>query len=124
MLRLRRLRRKPAEPVLSHDHSRDRDGWMDEPRLLDPISPYMVRTAAEIALMSDERRAILTTESECRNGWPCRWDPLIDAVGGWEAFQKLVAGLIENVRPGLGVDTQLRHLEYELDLAGFTVTAD
>jgi hypothetical protein len=108
-----KLRRKPREPALS---------WMDEPREL-PISPFMVRTAAEIALMSDDRRAILA-ESETSNGWPCRWDPLIDAVGGWEAFQRLVARLIENVRPGVGVDTQLRDLEYELDLYGFATAAD
>jgi hypothetical protein len=105
-----------SEPM--GDHSHDCDGWLDEPRPF-VISPYMTRTAAELAYMSGERRAILA-ESESRDGWPARWDPLIEAVGGWIGFQTLVARLYENAEQrGIGIDAQLVDLEHELDLCGF-----
>lgn len=82
-----RFRRKPAEPVLSSDHTYD---WTAEdiinprPRIFMP--PELVRLAAMLGDFSRERRDVLA-ESESPNGWPAWWAMYYDRPGGWESFK-------------------------------------
>jgi hypothetical protein len=114
---LQRLRPRPPEPKLCADHSHDVDGWLDEPR---PFfaTPFITRTAAELGLMSPERRQILAA-SENSDGWPARWEPLIDFCGGWSGFRKLAGRLQADLQDQGPIEAALVNLEREADLHGF-----
>jgi hypothetical protein len=129
MERLRHLRdklrrwssRRPAEPVLSKDHSLD---WTAEdiinprPRIFMP--PELVRLAAVLGDFSRERRDVLA-ESVSPNGWPAWWARYYDRPGwDWESFKAECLEALDNLHDSqIPVETTLTLIERDRE-GGFT----
>jgi hypothetical protein len=84
-------RRRPPEPVLAGDHTRDvMPADFDEPPFI-PIPSQLVQLGSLLESMSPERRQILLA-SQTSNGFPWwlkKWEELFP--GGWPSFLALCA---------------------------------